>query len=122
QIALVEAYAREQGLWHDERSEQPTFTNQMDLDLEAVEPSLAGPKRPQDRVPLSDAQGAFRSALENYTSASGDAKLGNAHDEAVAESYPASDPPADGAPGHAPPPAPSPPQLPRTDAATATAP
>ena len=92
----------------------------MGLDLEAVEPSLAGPKRPQDRVPLSEAQGAFRRALENYTSASGDGQLGNAHDEAMAESYPASDPPADGAPGHKPL-APSTPQLPRPEAGTATA-
>src|SRR5207253_9230185 len=88
---------------------------------EAVEPSLAGPKRPQDRVPLSEAQGAFRRALENYTSASGDGQLGNAHDEAMAESYPASDPPADGAPGHEPLLAPSTPQLPRPEAGTATA-
>src|SRR5439155_8383172 len=47
QIALVEAYAREQGLWHDERSEKPTFAAEMELELGAVEPSIAGPKRPQ---------------------------------------------------------------------------
>src|SRR5207248_1650644 len=72
-------------------------------------------------VPLSEAQGAFRHALEDYTSASGDGHIGNAHDEAVAESYPASDPPADGAPGHEPLLAPSTPQLPRPKAGTATA-
>ncbi len=50
QIALVEAYAKEQGLWHDEDSEVPTFSDTIELDLATVEPSLAGPKRPQDRV------------------------------------------------------------------------
>ncbi|TMK97805.1 MAG: aconitate hydratase [Actinobacteria bacterium] len=119
QIALVEAYAKEQGLWHDERSETPTFSDQVELDLEAVEPSLAGPKRPQDRVPLSEAQGAFRRALEDYTS--GDGELGNAHDQAVAESYPASDPPADGAPGHEPLLTLSRPELPRPEGGAATA-
>src|SRR5450759_3959227 len=63
QIALVEAYAKEQGLWHDERSEQPTFSDTIELDLGTVEPSLAGPKRPQDRVSLSRAREAFREAL-----------------------------------------------------------
>ena len=53
QIALVEAYARAQGLWHDEDSEQPTFSETLELDLAEVVPSIAGPKRPQDRVPLS---------------------------------------------------------------------
>src|SRR5580704_1174690 len=50
QIALVEAYAREQGLWHDEQSEEPTFSQTTQLDLSTVEPSVAGPRRPQDRV------------------------------------------------------------------------
>jgi aconitate hydratase len=100
QIARVEAYAQEQGLWHDERSEEPTFSDTLELDLGAVEPSLAGPKRPQDRVPLSDAQGAFRRALDDYLPSDGE--QADPHDEAVAESYPASDPPANGAPGHAP--------------------
>ncbi len=100
QIALVEAYAKEQGLWHDEHSEQPTFTDQISLDLSTVEPSLAGPKRPQDRVPLSAARSAFRQALGDYVPSNGEQS--DAHDEAVAESYPASDPPANGAPGHAP--------------------
>src|SRR5437016_3772740 len=49
-IDLVEAYAKEQGLWHDENSEEPTYSDTMELDLGEVEPSLAGPKRPQDRV------------------------------------------------------------------------
>ena len=100
QIALVEAYAREQGLWHDERSEQPTFSDTIELDLATVEPSLAGPKRPQDRISLSGAQGAFREALRDYVPSDGE--QADTHDEAVAESYPASDPPANGVPGHKP--------------------
>jgi aconitate hydratase len=98
QIALVEAYAKEQGLWHDEHSEKPTFSDEIELDLSSVEPSLAGPKRPQDRVPLNEAQRIFRQALSDYVPSDGDQT--DAHDEAVAESYPASDPPANGAPGH----------------------
>jgi aconitate hydratase len=92
QIALVEAYAREQGLWHDERSEQPTYTDTIDLDLGAVEPSIAGPKRPQDRVPLRSARDEFRRALCDYVPSDG--AQADARDEALAESYPASDPPA----------------------------
>jgi aconitate hydratase len=104
QIALVEAYAREQGLWHDERSDrseigQPTFSQEIELDLGTVEPSLAGPKRPQDRVSLSEAKSAFRRALRDYVPSDGE--QADAQDEAVAESYPASDPPANGVPGHA---------------------
>jgi len=97
-IALVEAYAKEQGLWHDEHSEKPTFSHEMQLALDTVEPSLAGPKRPQDRVALSEAQSAFRQALGDYMPSDGEQP--DAHDEAIAESYPASDPPANGAPGH----------------------
>jgi aconitate hydratase len=100
QIALVEAYAKEQGLWHDEHAEEPTFSDRIELDLGTVEPSLAGPKRPQDRVSLSGAREAFRRALEDY--APSDGEQSDAHDEAIAESYPASDPPANGSPGHAP--------------------
>jgi aconitate hydratase len=105
--ARVEAYARVQGLWHEEHSEEPTFTDTIELDLGTVEPSLAGPKRPQDRVALSDAQAAFRRALEDYlpsdggTAAAGGGQV-DPHDEAEAESFPASDPPANGAPGHEP--------------------
>jgi aconitate hydratase len=98
-IALVESYAKEQGLWHDERSEEPTFSEEIELDLGTVEPSLAGPKRPQDRVSLSDAKSAFRRALVDYVPSDGEQD--DAQDEAVAESYPASDPPANGSPGHA---------------------
>jgi aconitate hydratase len=99
QIALVEAYAKEQGLWHDESSEQPTFSDTIELDLGTVEPSLAGPKRPQDRVSLSGAKSAFQTALADYVPSGGE--QADSQDEAVAESYPASDPPANGSPGHA---------------------
>ncbi|MBV8711065.1 MAG: aconitate hydratase AcnA, partial [Solirubrobacterales bacterium] len=85
-IALVEAYAKEQGLWYDESSEQPTFSDQLELDLATVVPSIAGPRRPQDRVSLTEAKPAFRMALEGYLP---DQDL---EDEAVAESFPASDP------------------------------
>jgi aconitate hydratase len=98
QLALVEAYAKEQGLWHDESSEQPTFSDEIELDLATVEPSLAGPKRPQDRVALSSSQAVFQEALRDYIPSDGD--QADAQDEAVAESYPASDPPAN-EPGHA---------------------
>ena len=66
QIELVEAYAREQGLWHDEHSEEPTFSDRLELDLGDVVPSIAGPKRPQDRVSLTESKAAFRMALEGY--------------------------------------------------------
>jgi aconitate hydratase len=91
-IELVEAYAREQGLWHDKDSVQPVFSDTLELDLGEVVPSLAGPKRPQDRVALKDAQSAFRAALRDYVPT--DARQDDAYDEAVAESFPASDPPA----------------------------
>jgi aconitate hydratase len=115
QIALVEAYAKEQGLWHDESSEQPTFSDEIELDLSTVEPSLAGPKRPQDRVALSQSQMVFQQALLDYIPSDGD--QADAQDEAVAESYPASDPPAN-EPGHAPALGVSQPQLPEGGTAT----
>src|SRR3712207_309157 len=62
-LQTVEAYAKEQGLWHDDRSEEPTYSDTIELDLGEVVPSLAGPKRPQDRVSLSEAQPEFREAL-----------------------------------------------------------
>src|SRR6201996_8825978 len=65
QIDLVEAYAKEQGLWHDEHAEEPTFSDQIELDLADVVPSIAGPKRPQDRVSLTESRDAFRLALED---------------------------------------------------------
>ena len=84
-IDLVEAYAKEQGLWHDEDSEEPTFTDLIELDLSTVVPSIAGPKRPQDRVSLTESKGAFRNALEGYLPDE------DPEDEAIADSFPASD-------------------------------
>ncbi len=66
QLALVEAYARAQGLWHNPKHE-PVFSEYLELDLSTVVPSIAGPKRPQDRVSLSAAKESFRAALASYT-------------------------------------------------------
>ena len=66
QIALVETYAKEQGLWHDPARE-PRYSEVLELDLSTIEPSLAGPKRPQDRVLLSQARTSFEAALNDYT-------------------------------------------------------
>ena len=63
-IALVEAYARAQGLWRDNAAPEPVFTDTLDLDMTTIEPSLAGPKRPQDRVLLSDVDDQFNGELE----------------------------------------------------------
>jgi aconitate hydratase len=86
QVALVEAYAKAQGLWHDP-AHDPDYSETLELDLSTVVPSLAGPKRPQDRVSLSDAQRSFRVALKDYT---GDEPQGL--DEDLASTFPASDP------------------------------
>lgn len=108
QVALVEAYAKEQGLWHDPDAE-PDYSERLELDLGTIEPSLAGPKRPQDRVPLGAAKTLFRGALTDYVADDSvgerDLKPGvpreelprganGPADEASAESFPASDPPA----------------------------
>jgi aconitate hydratase len=85
-IVLVEAYAKEQGLWHDEESDEPTFTDTLELDLATVVPSIAGPKRPQDRVSLTESKAAFRMALEGYLPDDDE------EDEAIGGSFPASDP------------------------------
>ncbi|HEX5203011.1 MAG TPA: aconitate hydratase AcnA [Actinoplanes sp.] len=87
QVALVEAYAKRQGLWLDPSAE-PDYSEKLELDLSTIVPSLAGPKRPQDRVPLHSAKPMFREALTNYVQATGHA------DEASEESFPASDAPA----------------------------
>ncbi len=92
QIELVEAYCREQGLWHDEHVEEPTFSDLIELDLGEVVPSIAGPKRPQDRIALTGAQEAFREALGGYLPDS------DGEDDALAETFPASDPTASQAP------------------------
>jgi aconitate hydratase len=87
-VALVESYCKQNLLWHDEEHE-PEYSKVVELDLTTVEPSLAGPRRPQDRVPLQDAKQSFIDSLESFG-----ADYGNGQDEAVAESFPASDPPA----------------------------
>jgi aconitate hydratase len=96
-VALTEAYAKEQGMWHDPSAE-PRFSETLELDLSTVVPSLAGPKRPQDRVPLTDAKAMFRTSLQDYATsveepngASRGTTDGGA-DEASNESFPASDP------------------------------
>src|SRR3954462_12270987 len=101
QIELVERYAKENGLWHDPSAE-PEFSETLQLDLATVEPSLAGPKRPQDRVPLKAAKPMFREALASYVDG---ASIRNSVDESVDETFPASDPTA---PGSASGPAPEP--------------
>ena len=89
QVALVEAYAKEQGLWHDENSEEPTFTDTLELDLSEVVPSIAGPRRPQDRISLTESRDAFRMALEDIAPDDGEDV-----DEADDGVFPASDAPA----------------------------
>jgi len=66
QIELVEAYARAQGLWHDEESPQPAFSDTVELDLAEIVPSIAGPRRPQDRVPLDESRERYHEALATY--------------------------------------------------------
>jgi aconitate hydratase len=90
QLALVEAYAKEQGMWHDPERE-PKYSEYIELDLGDVVASIAGPKRPQDRIALTDAKTAFRKDIHNYV----EENLPVEHtklDEAVEESFPASDP------------------------------
>src|SRR3954454_24776633 len=90
---LVEAYAKEQGLWHDPKT-KPDYSEKLELDLSTVEPSLAGPKRPQDRVALKSAKDSFREALKGYVSDDHGNGNGNSANEGSKESFPASDPPA----------------------------
>ncbi len=90
QLALVEAYAKAQGMWHDPAHE-PAYSEYIELNLADVVPSIAGPKRPQDRIALSDAKTVFRKDIHNYV----EDNLPAQHtklDEAVEESFPASDP------------------------------
>src|SRR5438034_4518951 len=102
QVQLVEAYCKEQGLWHDEDADEPTYSDMLELELGDVEPSLAGPKRPQDRVPLVDAQSEFREALADLLpdDVEGDRKpgipphTGPGEGDGTLLSFPASDPPS----------------------------
>jgi aconitate hydratase len=114
-VTLVEAYAKEQGLWH-EPGHEPVFSEWLELDLSTVQPSLAGPTRPQDRVPLSASKPRFRASLSELLPEEARQPAGHEHDggsgpnngrlpdgvnngtvdEASVESFPASDPPAPG--------------------------
>ncbi|WP_304450795.1 aconitate hydratase AcnA [Nocardiopsis sp. YSL2] len=91
QVALTEAYAKANGFWHDP-SVEPAFSEYLELDLGDVVPSIAGPKRPQDRIALSAAKPTWRHDVQNYVS----------DDESGEESFPASDAPAQAANGHRP--------------------
>ncbi|MFT4264224.1 MAG: aconitate hydratase [Nocardioides sp.] len=95
QLKLVEAYAKEQGLWLDPDFE-PRFSEKLELDLSTVVPSIAGPKRPQDRVELTEAKRSFRGALVDYAGTPEDAAdtEEKGYDEEVEESFPASDAPS----------------------------
>jgi aconitate hydratase len=87
-IALVEAYAKQQGLWHDADNE-PVFSEYMELDLSTVVPSIAGPKRPQDRILLSEAKGQFEKDIINYAEPSTSDSIVDLDSK---HSFPASDP------------------------------
>ncbi|MFI6927347.1 aconitate hydratase AcnA [Nonomuraea spiralis] len=89
QIALVESYAKAQGLWLDPQGPEPVFSEYIELDLGTVVPSIAGPKRPQDRIELSAAKSTWRRDVENY--------VVDGVDEEGEESFPASDAPASNA-------------------------
>ncbi len=95
-IELVDAYTREQGLFHVPDSEDPTFSDTLELNLGDVEPSIAGPKRPQDRIALAGSKAAFFETLASFSDEAAD-ELGNgdSRDEAELGSFPASDPPGD---------------------------
>src|SRR3954464_14998692 len=95
-IALVEAYCRENMLWHDP-DDDPTYSQVVELDLGDVEPSIAGPRRPQDRVPLANAKSAFIESLDTF----GVAYANGSSDMAVADTFPASDPTTEQQPGGA---------------------
>src|SRR5437762_7029596 len=100
-IALVEAYCKENLLWHDP-AQEPVYSQVVELDLGDVEPSLAGPRRPQDRVPLARAKEAFLESLGTF----GVDYTNGSHDRAVADTFPASDPTTEQAPGGHPEPEP----------------
>ena len=90
QVELLEAYAKEQGLWHDP-SNEAEYSEYLELDLSTVVPSIAGPKRPQDRVILSESKDAFRAALKDYVSDE-ESLRDSSLDAALEGTFPASDP------------------------------
>ncbi|HLV05906.1 MAG TPA: aconitate hydratase [Actinomycetaceae bacterium] len=90
QIALVEAYAKEQGLWHDP-SREVRYSEYVELDLSTVVPSIAGPKRPQDRIALSEAKQQWRADIKNYV-VNGKPAVASPLDKELADTFPASDP------------------------------
>jgi aconitate hydratase len=87
-VALVEAYAKEQGLWHDPDND-PQYDSVVELDMSTVVPSLAGPKRPQDRIPLDQAKAALAGVLGDS-----EVQVLTAEDKEAAATFPASDPPS----------------------------
>jgi aconitate hydratase len=95
QVELVEAYCRAQSLFHDP-DKAPEYSEVVELDLGDVEPSLAGPRRPQDRVPLGQAKSSFLDSLSTF----GVPYSNGSEDKALADSFPASDPPEFTEPGH----------------------
>ena len=97
QVELVEAYCRTQGLFHDPEA-VPEYSQIVELDLGDVEPSLAGPRRPQDRVPLTEAKSSFLASLSTF----GVPYRNGSEDKAIADSFPASDPADFTEPGHQP--------------------
>jgi len=96
QVALVEAYAKEQGLWHDPDAGQAAYSEYLDLDLSTVVPSIAGPKRPQDRVSLTESKAQWRQDIRGYVAGDDQPSVAGATDQSSAESFPASDSPAIG--------------------------
>jgi aconitate hydratase len=93
QVALVEEYCKQQGMWHDPDAEgyvEPAFSDYIELDLSTVVPSIAGPKRPQDRVAITSAKESFSTALRDYVD--DDEQDTTGLDESVEETFPASDP------------------------------
>ncbi len=93
-LELVDSYARLQGMFAEPGSPDPVFSETLELGLGEVEPSIAGPRRPQDRVPLAQAKQAFLEVMTEFDPEAA-AQLTNGRDEAIEESFPASDPPAE---------------------------
>ncbi|MGC5627158.1 aconitate hydratase [Georgenia sp. Z1344] len=92
QVALAEAYAKEQGMWHDP-SREAVYSEYLELDLSSVVPSIAGPKRPQDRIALTESKGQFAGDLKNYVVNGHDIEK-SPQDKELADTFPASDAPS----------------------------